>query len=67
MIVVGVNTARSWTWGEGRINAKQVDEVVARSGGRPARGHARSSSRTIHSICPKGFARRGCSDERRWR
>jgi 3',5'-cyclic AMP phosphodiesterase CpdA len=29
MIVVGVNTARSWTWGEGRINAQQVDEVVA--------------------------------------
>jgi 3',5'-cyclic AMP phosphodiesterase CpdA len=29
MIVVGVNTARSWTWGEGRINARQVDEVVA--------------------------------------
>ena len=28
MIVVGVNTARSWTWGEGRINAKQVDDVV---------------------------------------
>jgi 3',5'-cyclic AMP phosphodiesterase CpdA len=29
MIVVGVNTARSWTWGEGRINARQVDEVVS--------------------------------------
>jgi 3',5'-cyclic AMP phosphodiesterase CpdA len=29
MIVVGVNTARSWTWGEGRINARQVDDVVA--------------------------------------
>jgi 3',5'-cyclic AMP phosphodiesterase CpdA len=29
MIVVGVNTARSLTWGEGRINARQVDEIVA--------------------------------------
>jgi len=29
MIAVGVNTARSWTWGEGRINERQVDEVVA--------------------------------------
>jgi len=28
MIVVGVNTARSWTWGEGRINAGQVDAIV---------------------------------------
>jgi 3',5'-cyclic AMP phosphodiesterase CpdA len=30
MIVVGVNTARSWTWGEGRINERQVDEIVQR-------------------------------------
>jgi 3',5'-cyclic AMP phosphodiesterase CpdA len=29
MIVVGVNTARSWTWGEGRINLAQVQQVVA--------------------------------------
>jgi len=28
MIVVGVNTARSWTWGEGRINEAQVDRLV---------------------------------------
>ncbi len=35
MIVVGVNTARSWTWGEGRINARQVDEVVAHLSGVP--------------------------------
>jgi 3',5'-cyclic AMP phosphodiesterase CpdA len=28
MIVVGVNTARSWTWGEGRINASQVDAIA---------------------------------------
>ena len=35
MIVVGVNTARSWTWGEGRINAAQVDEIVDRLGGVP--------------------------------
>jgi 3',5'-cyclic AMP phosphodiesterase CpdA len=28
MIVVGVNTARSWTWGEGRINPAQVDTLV---------------------------------------
>lgn len=33
MIVVGVNTARSWTWGEGRINEAQVDEVVAQLSG----------------------------------
>src|SRR5919109_101992 len=30
MIVVGVNTARSWTWGEGRINVVQVDAIVER-------------------------------------
>jgi 3',5'-cyclic AMP phosphodiesterase CpdA len=30
MIAVGVNTARSWTWGEGRINRSQVLEVVRR-------------------------------------
>ena len=35
MIVVGVNTARSWTWGEGRINARQVDDVVAHLSGAP--------------------------------
>jgi len=35
MIVVGVNTARSWTWGEGRINVAQVDEVVAHLSGVP--------------------------------
>jgi 3',5'-cyclic AMP phosphodiesterase CpdA len=28
MIVVGVNTARSWTWGEGRINVRQVRRIV---------------------------------------
>ena len=28
MIVVGVNTARSWTWGEGRISEGQVDQLV---------------------------------------
>ncbi len=28
MIVVGVNTARSWAWGEGRINTAQVDGIV---------------------------------------
>jgi 3',5'-cyclic AMP phosphodiesterase CpdA len=28
MIVVGVNTARSLTWGEGRINPRQVEEIV---------------------------------------
>lgn len=30
MIVVGVNTARSWAWGEGRIDQQQVDAIVAR-------------------------------------
>jgi 3',5'-cyclic AMP phosphodiesterase CpdA len=35
MIVVGVNTARSWTWGEGRINAAQVDEIVEHLAGAP--------------------------------
>ena len=30
MVVVGVNTARSLTWGEGRINASQVDRILAR-------------------------------------
>lgn len=35
LIAVGVNTARSWTWGEGRINARQVDDVVAQLSGVP--------------------------------
>ena len=35
VIVVGVNTARSWTWGEGRINAAQVDEIVSHLSGAP--------------------------------
>jgi 3',5'-cyclic AMP phosphodiesterase CpdA len=35
MIVAGVNTARSWTWGEGRINVAQVDELVAHLSGVP--------------------------------
>jgi 3',5'-cyclic AMP phosphodiesterase CpdA len=30
MIVVGVNTARSVTWGEGRINKRQVDALLRR-------------------------------------
>jgi 3',5'-cyclic AMP phosphodiesterase CpdA len=30
IVVVGVNTARSWTWGEGRINASQVDRILTR-------------------------------------
>lgn len=30
MIVLGINTARSLTWGEGRINAAQVARIVAR-------------------------------------
>jgi 3',5'-cyclic AMP phosphodiesterase CpdA len=36
MIVAGVNTARSLTWGEGRINLAQVDAIVAQlAGGQP--------------------------------
>ncbi len=30
MVVVGVNTARSWAWGEGRINRTQVETIVRR-------------------------------------
>jgi 3',5'-cyclic AMP phosphodiesterase CpdA len=30
MIVVGINTARAMTWGEGRISEQQVDRVVQR-------------------------------------
>lgn len=30
MIVVGLNTARSFTWGEGRINLHDVDSLIAR-------------------------------------
>jgi 3',5'-cyclic AMP phosphodiesterase CpdA len=36
MIVFGVNTARSLTWGEGRINRRQVDAIVNRLSGLPA-------------------------------
>ena len=36
MIVVGVNTARSFTWGEGRINLAEVDAVIARLGRVPS-------------------------------
>ncbi len=35
VIVVGVNTARSWTWGEGRISVEQVAEIVAHLAGAP--------------------------------
>ena len=35
MIVVGVNTARSFTWGEGRINASQVNTIVSHLAGTP--------------------------------
>jgi 3',5'-cyclic AMP phosphodiesterase CpdA len=35
MIVVGVNTARSLTWGEGRINRGQVEAVVAQLASAP--------------------------------
>ena len=35
MIVLGVNTARSFTWGEGRINARQVQRIVTRLAGAP--------------------------------
>jgi 3',5'-cyclic AMP phosphodiesterase CpdA len=35
VIAVGVNTARSFTWGEGRINARQVDEIVRVLSGTP--------------------------------
>ena len=35
MIALGVNTARSWTWGEGRINASQVARIVTRLHGAP--------------------------------
>jgi 3',5'-cyclic AMP phosphodiesterase CpdA len=35
VIVAGVNTARSFTWGEGRINASQVDGIVAHLAGAP--------------------------------
>jgi 3',5'-cyclic AMP phosphodiesterase CpdA len=30
MVIAGVNTARSWAFGEGRINLQDVDRVVAR-------------------------------------
>ena len=36
MIVIGVNTARSLTWGEGRISARQVDRIVKSLSGAPA-------------------------------
>lgn len=36
VIVLGVNTARSFAWGEGRINAAQVDRIVARLSETPA-------------------------------
>ena len=35
MIVAGVNTARSLTWGEGWINPAQVDAIVAQLAGGP--------------------------------
>jgi 3',5'-cyclic AMP phosphodiesterase CpdA len=37
MIVAGVNTARSFTVGEGRINARQVKELLERLGAAPPR------------------------------
>jgi 3',5'-cyclic AMP phosphodiesterase CpdA len=35
MMVVGVNTARSFTWGEGRINSRQVDAILTRLAAAP--------------------------------
>jgi 3',5'-cyclic AMP phosphodiesterase CpdA len=35
VVVVGVNTARSFAWGEGRINLSQVDEALARLAAAP--------------------------------
>jgi 3',5'-cyclic AMP phosphodiesterase CpdA len=35
IIAVGVNTARSLAWGEGRISARQVDRIVARLAAAP--------------------------------
>jgi 3',5'-cyclic AMP phosphodiesterase CpdA len=35
VIVAGVNTARSFTWGEGRINVSQVNDIVAHLAGAP--------------------------------
>jgi 3',5'-cyclic AMP phosphodiesterase CpdA len=35
MVIVGVNTARSWAWGEGRINASQVERILARLNAAP--------------------------------
>ena len=37
MIAVGVNTARSWTWGEGRINEAQADAVAEQLWSAPER------------------------------
>jgi 3',5'-cyclic AMP phosphodiesterase CpdA len=42
IIVVGVNTARSVTWGEGRINLAQVDRILARLNAAP-----RASTRIV--------------------
>ena len=36
MIVLGINTARSLAWGEGRISARQVDRIVERLRGAPS-------------------------------
>jgi 3',5'-cyclic AMP phosphodiesterase CpdA len=35
MIVVGINTARSLAWGEGRINEEQVNRAIDRLSGAP--------------------------------
>lgn len=35
MVVAGVNTARSWALGEGRINLERVDRIVARLAAAP--------------------------------
>ncbi|HXG57039.1 MAG TPA: metallophosphoesterase [Vicinamibacterales bacterium] len=35
MMVIGVNTARSWAWGGGRINEGQVERIVQRLGAAP--------------------------------
>jgi 3',5'-cyclic AMP phosphodiesterase CpdA len=36
IIVLGINTARSFAWGEGRINTCQVDRIVQRLSAAPA-------------------------------
>ena len=65
--VMGVNTARSLTFKDGRVNKEQVAAIRAQLGGPGPRTSRASSSPTIRSTCRRTPTRATWSTARRWR